>query len=106
MKKLALRINNIAVTCLLALILIFAYQNLSAQNQSEQDINKQLLLDFFAFEGSGIDRMEQYMAEIHWSYRQSCLVGSPNRSSRKRGYSLGGPWWYKTLKPNYCDGRR
>ncbi|MDC1437236.1 nuclear transport factor 2 family protein [Gammaproteobacteria bacterium] len=74
MKKLALRINNIAVTCLLALILIFAYQNLSAQNQSEQDINKQLLLDFFAFEGSGIDRMEQYMAEDYVQHNPRFLA--------------------------------
>ena len=63
MKKMAQRSNNISATIFLALILLLAYQNLSAQDQSPLELNKQLLLDFFAFEGTRIERMERFLAE-------------------------------------------
>ncbi len=74
MKNIPLRINYISVTILLVLILLFAYQNLSAQDQSEQEINKQLLLDFFAFEGSDLERMEQYMDEDYVQHNPRFLA--------------------------------
>lgn len=74
MKNIALRINYIPVIILLALALLFAYQSLNAQDQSEQDINKQLLLDFFSFEGSDLERMEQYMAEDYVQHNPRFLA--------------------------------
>lgn len=74
MKNMALRISNIPVAILLVLISLFTYQNLSAQDQSEQAINKQLLLDFFAFQGTDIERMEQYMAEDYVQHNPRFLA--------------------------------
>lgn len=74
MKNMALSISNIPVAILLVLISLFTYQNLSAQDQSEQAINKQLLLDFFAFQGTDIERMEQYMAEDYVQHNPRFLA--------------------------------
>ncbi|MDG2091592.1 MAG: nuclear transport factor 2 family protein [Gammaproteobacteria bacterium] len=74
MKKIALRMSNISVLLMLALVLLLSYQNLSAQEQSELEFNKQLLIDFFAFEGSGIDRMEQFMAEDYVQHNPRFLA--------------------------------
>ena len=94
MKKIALRISNISVLLLLALVLLLSYQNLSAQEQSELEFNKQLLIDFFAFEGSDIDRMEQFMADEEkvftretWPSDDDTTAGAQS-SCRKR--SVGG----------------
>ncbi len=74
MKNIILRVANIPVIILLVIILLFSYQNLIAQDLSEQDYNKQLLLDFFAFEGNAIDRMEQYMAEDYVQHNPRFLA--------------------------------
>ena len=74
MRNMTLRINNISVTIFLALILLLAYQNLSAQDQSEQEINTQLLLDFFAYEGTRIGRMEQFLAEDYVQHNPRFLA--------------------------------
>ncbi len=74
MKNIALRITNIPVVILLAMILLFGYQNLIAQEQSEQGINKQLLLDFFAFEGTRIERMDRFLAEDYVQHNPRFLA--------------------------------
>ncbi|MBN4053669.1 nuclear transport factor 2 family protein [Haliea sp. AH-315-K21] len=74
MKNMTLRISNIPVLLLLALVLLLGYQNLSAQEQSEQEANKQLLIGFFAFQGSDVERMEQYMADDYVQHNPRFLA--------------------------------
>lgn len=75
MQNKLLRITNAPIIILSALVLLLSYQSLQAQSQSESEINKQLLLDFFAYEGGDdIDRMEQFMAEDYVQHNPRFLA--------------------------------
>ena len=74
MKKIALRVTTVPAIILFALLLLFGYQSLRAQGPSEQEINKQLLLDFFAYEGTRIGRMELYLAEEYVQHNPRFLA--------------------------------
>lgn len=75
MKNIALKNINASVLLLLALVLVLSYQHLNAQEQTEQEANKQLLIDFFAFEGdSDVERMELFMADDYVQHNPRFLA--------------------------------
>jgi predicted SnoaL-like aldol condensation-catalyzing enzyme len=64
MKNISLQKNLYPLLIFILLLIIFLQERpLNAQTSTDQlASNKQLLLDFFAFRGSDIERMEQFMA--------------------------------------------
>ena len=79
MKKIALRISNapvlLVLVLMLVLVLILGYQNLKAQEQTESEANKQLLIDFFAYDGNDdVERMELFMADSYVQHNPRFLT--------------------------------
>lgn len=59
---------------LLCTALLLNPQQSNAQSQSELDANKQLLLDFFSFQGSDEERMQRFMAEDYIQHNPRFLA--------------------------------
>ncbi|MAY01694.1 MAG: hypothetical protein CMQ38_01805 [Gammaproteobacteria bacterium] len=72
MQNTALKIITILAVLLALLLAAFSYG--LVQSQYREDANKQLLLDFFDFEGSGEERMEQFLAEDYIQHNPRFLA--------------------------------